>query len=186
MKKRYITILAAAAVALCSVLAAGALSRDAKLLKLAPMTDNSRAAEKGLDADTKDWVLSEDAMIVEVLRFSKCGHEVVSRRPADESEKGMALEEFKNNFPGWSMMLFEQHVQLVGQLDQYCPRHYMLLKVGQGVYAYNNRRRTERMELVKKLDIDAALMEQHHPQVNEGMIFDSLDELEMFLESFGS
>lgn len=130
----------------------------------------------------REDVAAQDATVEWIARFSKCEHEV-ALEPAGEVV-GKTRTQIAGAYPEYALELFgKQAVRLVRQVEGYCPAHYTLT-LGEETLVIT------RMDLaalseqeVMRVIIDTnALDEESKAALEAGVTFNSLEEINLFLE----
>ncbi|MDO4572245.1 MAG: hypothetical protein Q4C13_02665 [Clostridia bacterium] len=132
--------------------------------------------------------IGADTALERVVHFSACAHE--TSIPMDAAAYlGYTREDMIRHFPDASIMRFDSEEVTLFQLVQgYCPRHYVLRMQDDGtlqVMKTNDSLLTE--ELIALLPEEPALLhEAERDGLRAGLAFDSLPEIDAYLESMGS
>lgn len=129
-----------------------------------------------LDTTQVEWISA----------FSACGHECVESDT--ESAVGMTLEELKSTYADYEVRMFTTaKVKLKRELMGYCPKHYVLLLDHGTVCVKRTDPDTFLPYVVMEIPIEIdALDEETRAELEVGIPFDSLEQINVFFESLES
>jgi len=132
--------------------------------------------------------VEEDCALIQALRYTRCGHEVVRRVRADKEYKGCTLQQMQQAFPDWDITSFSPaEIQMSRSLALYCPEHLVVLPDGAGVLGIYENKYGDGYALRTQLDIPLAdLPENLRDTVHLGLGFRTAEEIESWLETFES
>ena len=132
--------------------------------------------------------VEENCVLVQTLRYARCGHEVVRRMRADKEYKGCTLQQMQQAFPDWDITAFSPaEIEMSCNLSIYCPQHLVVLPDGAGVLGVYENAYGDGYALKTQLDIAlTALPDSVRETVHLGLGFASAEEIESWLETFES
>jgi hypothetical protein len=134
-----------------------------------------------------DSAILPTTQVVWIDYYQKCEHEYVNSKT--DNIVGMTGPELENKYPDYAVtQMTPEFVRLVRNVDGYCPSHY-LLKIG-GTDSLCVMRTdpvtltlTQEKELLIDLDAFEAGVQE---QLKEGIVFNSMEEINAFIEDIES
>jgi len=176
-----ITLVAAAV-----LLIIGLYPRDA----VAPDLSNTAPPESAADAaGTQPSVRVEAGCeLVQLMKYSRCGHDVTRRTPLPQELVGKTLKEVEAAYDGWQVTEFlPKRVTMARLLTLYCADHVVLMPDEKGILAVYENKYGDAMAFVQSLQTSLdALPESVQEEVRLGKGFDTLKDLEQWLENIES
>ena len=129
--------------------------------------------------------LSADCQVVQHLTYTPCGHELTRRQPLPQELVGKGREEAEAAYDAWQITSFSAAELVMEQtLDLYCPEHQVLMPDASGVLCIFENRYGDALALVRSLDTPlSSLPESLQEELRQGKGFDSVEELERWLEN---
>jgi hypothetical protein len=132
---------------------------------------------------TGDSAILPTTDVVWIDYYLKCGHEYVNSKT--DNIIGMTGPELENKYPDYAVTQMSlESVRLVREIDGYCPSHY-LLKIGgdDSLLVMRTDPETLTLKQEKEFSIDLdALGAGVQEQLKEGIVFDTMDEINAFIE----
>lgn len=125
-----------------------------------------------------------DTVILLHVEFMKCGHEntvLLDNTPyLGMSEAQMRQVMTDEMIEGFS----SKHVYLSAEREGYCPDHIVLKKESGKLCVYRTKSSSLTKELLYKLNLDTVVFSPtEQTMLKEGIVFDTLSEVNAFLES---
>ena len=129
-------------------------------------------------------VLEEGAQVVIRYHHTACNH--IYEEKLDPAEtRGMSKSDLIIRYSNMELQEFSTSgAVLTCTLSSYCPEHYLVKLNGTKLCIYRTRVGTEEQILVKELNVDTSGMDTTDFQ--EGVLFDSMEDIESFLENLES
>lgn len=132
--------------------------------------------------------VEEGCILMQTIRYARCGHEVTRRVEADKEYKGCTLEQMQQAFADWSITSFSP-TEIVMDCTQpmYCPDHLVVMPDGAGVLGVYENVYGDGYALKTQLDTPlSTLPDTVRETVHLGVGFASAKEIEQWLEGFES
>lgn len=129
-----------------------------------------------------------ETRIVRHVRFESCGHEVLSE-PPQKAFIGYTQTELESFYAPCVIGRFDgEQIEINQSMENYCPKHYVLKQEGEDlcVYRTESEHLTWQLERVLDTELAAMLQDEMHEQLAKGIAFDSLSEIDAYLESIES
>jgi hypothetical protein len=119
--------------------------------------------------------------------YSQCGHTVVERREIPAPMVGLSEDSILEHYPGWEVEKFEaDEIALYRQVAGACPGHF-ILKEENGYIAIYETVDGGRELLIDITDIPVSILRLRDQQrLRQGMLLDSMEEVNRYLEDLGS
>jgi hypothetical protein len=119
--------------------------------------------------------------------YKECGHTAVERQDIPEQLAGLGEEELLEHYPGWEAEKFQgDEIILFRQVEGACPGHYVLRMLSGYVAIYMTAENNEET-LVEVTDIPVSILRLRDQQrLREGILLDSMEEVNQYLEDLGS
>jgi hypothetical protein len=119
--------------------------------------------------------------------YKECGHIVVDRKDIPEQLAGLGEEELLEHYPGWEVEKFQgDEIILFRQVEGACPGHYVLRMLS-GYVAIYMTAENDGETLVEVTDIPVSILRLKDQQrLREGILLDSMEEVDQYLEDLGS
>lgn len=140
------------------------------------------------DAKRTEDRIGDTTRMERVIHFETCAHETgVPMDPA--AYYGYTRDNLAAHYPMASIISFSaEEVRLLQAVPGYCPRHYILRLRDDGMLGVM---RTDEAFLTEELvtlvpDETAQLLPNERKHLEEGLPFDTLSEIDTYLESIGS
>ena len=171
---------AAALVAVAAVAVVGLSPREAE----APSTPPEISQVGSVSQDT----VAQGCQLVQTLRYTPCDHEVTRRLEAPTELIGKGRGDVEAAYDQWRVTSFAaQEITMEQQLDIYCAQHMVLMPDETGVLGIFENKYGDALAFVRSLETElAALPDAAQEEVRLGKGFDSLQDLEQWLESVES
>ena len=129
-------------------------------------------------------VLADDAVVTLEYMHSKCKHTVKQIKTGDHIA-GLTRQELEVMFYGMQVTEFSRNgATLMKSVDQYCPNHYILKKEVDEIRIY--RPEAGKTELKLEKTITGIVIIDDSLGLEDGLLFDNLNEIEEFLEELDS
>lgn len=132
--------------------------------------------------------VSENCEIIQTIHYARCGHEVTRRIAADREYLGATLRQMQEAFADWSITSFAAHeIVMSCTLMLYCPDHLVVMPDGAGVLGVYYNEYGDGYALKKQLEAPLSdLSEEDMNNIHLGFAFDSMQEIDMWLETLES
>ncbi|MGI6703480.1 MAG: hypothetical protein ACOX42_05530 [Clostridia bacterium] len=119
--------------------------------------------------------------------YIRCGHTVVDRQDIHIPLVGLGEEGLLAHYPGWDVEKFQQEeVILLRKVEGACPGHYVLRAVNGYVAIYKTAENGEEV-LTEVTDIPLSILRlRDQDRLRQGMLLDSMEEVNHYLEDLGS
>lgn len=130
----------------------------------------------------REVLVAENAETDWIVRFGACGHEVALDPPG--SVAGMTRKELAIAYPDDTIEIFDaEYVRMAKSVDGYCPAHY-LLTMGEGVLVISKMdlATLAQKEVMRIIADTSALDEDSLAALSKGVTFDSLEDINAYLE----
>lgn len=167
----------------------GVLGALAVLLTLGLKPEQATAPEPEPSAAQVDSAagvtLAVDCQVVQHMTYTPCGHELTRRQPLPEELVGKTRAEAEAAYDLWQITSFSATELAMEQtLDLYCPEHQVLMPDASGILCIFENRYGDALALVRSLDTPlSSLPESLQEELRNGKGFDSVEELERWLEN---
>ena len=132
--------------------------------------------------------VEENCLLIQTMRYARCGHEVTRRVQADKEYKGCTLQQMQEAFAEWEITGFSPaEIEMSRTLPLYCPEHLVVLPDGAGVLGVYENKYGDGYALRTQLDIPITdLPESLRETVHLGVGFATAEEIESWLETLES
>ena len=129
--------------------------------------------------------LAADCQVVQHLIYTPCGHELTRRQPLPEELVGKGRAEAEAAYDLWQITSFSATELAMEQtMEIYCQEHQVLMPDASGVLCIFENRYGDALALVRSLDTPlSSLPESLQEELRQGKGFDSVEELERWLEN---
>lgn len=129
--------------------------------------------------------LAADCQVVQHLIYTPCGHELTRRQPLPEELVGKGRAEAEAAYDLWQITSFSATELAMEQtVEIYCAEHQVLMPDASGVLCIFENRYGDALALVRSLDTPlSSLPESLQEELRQGKGFDSVEELERWLEN---
>ena len=129
--------------------------------------------------------LAADCQVVQHLIYTPCGHELTRRQPLPEELVGKGRAEAEAAYDLWQITSFSATELAMEQtVEINCPEHQVLMPDASGVLCIFENRYGDALALVRSLDTPlSSLPESLQEELRQGKGFDSVEELERWLEN---
>ena len=129
--------------------------------------------------------LAADCQVVQHLIYTPCGHELTRRQPLPEELVGKGRAEAEAAYDLWQITSFSAtELAMEHTVEIYCPEHQVLMPDASGVLCIFENRYGDALALVRSLDTPlSSLPESLQEELRQGKGFDSVEELERWLEN---
>ena len=129
--------------------------------------------------------VAEGCELLQTLTYTRCEHVVTRRVTAPVELYGKTLEDVGALYPEWRVTEFAPTlIKMEQQPDIFCPDHMVLMPNGAGVLCVFENKYGDALALVSELALSLdSLPSAVQEELQRGVGFDSLTELEQWLES---
>jgi hypothetical protein len=182
---RQVILGAAALVAAAVLLIIGLYPRNA----VAPDLNTTQPPENAADAaGTQSTRVEAGCELVQLLKYSRCDHEITRRTPIPQELVGKTLNEVETAYEGWQVTEFlPKRITMARLFPLYCAQHVVLMPDESGVLAVFENKYGDAMALVRTLETSLdSLPESIQEEIRLGKGFDTLADLEQWLENVES
>jgi len=133
-------------------------------------------------------VVSAETLFVFRRHYKLCGHDKEHERYATLEEVGLPEDEVKLLHPEWRITEFSSsRVLLTKEIDVSCPDHYLIKEKDGYVAVFQSIENGEGVLMLCQTRMNVAFLETDtRNQVREGIIVDSLEDVENLIESWDS
>jgi hypothetical protein len=138
-----------------------------------------------MPAEADNARIEKGATVEWDYEYRMCGHHIYLHCEADETMIGLTFSELQAANPDVRIVSFEaKNVSLKMSFDCYCPRHYILKQYRDELAIYRTVLGTQEQEVYVEVPIRFSVAdEDEQPVLETGKLFDSLEELENYLEN---
>lgn len=148
---------------------------------------NQNQGESINEAQNK-LVIKEDTTIYYEYTYELCSHIYEENKKPSKEMIGLDADGLAKMFPDADSTSIDKdgaHIKLT--LNQICPQHVMLKLEGDKCVVYRNILGTENLKAEQQFTIDQSKWDSQWLQsLKEGIIFESIEELESFVEDMES
>ena len=131
-----------------------------------------------LAAEVEAPVAAEESYSVTTVNIFRCGH--ILERPEGDIVTTSKLEETLESYGGYNFELKDGVMALYREYDYCCPEHYYTGSEGDAVAVYKTDAETLQKTEVCTLDISSD--HAAYEEMGKGMIFDALEEVNLYME----
>jgi len=126
--------------------------------------------------------------LVQQLTYSRCGHDVTRRTPLPQELVGKLRQDVEAAYEGWQVTEFlPKRVTMARLFSLYCAAHVVLMPDETGVLGVFENKYGDAMVFVRSLETTLdSLSESIQEEVRLGKGFDTLEDLEQWLENVES
>ena len=129
-----------------------------------------------------------DCQLIQHMTYSPCGHDLTRRMTLPAELTGKDRSALTAAYDAWQITSFASAEVVMEQtLPLYCPQHVVLLPDESGMLCVFQNKYGDALALVKELDLLLTeLPESSQQLVRQGKGFDTIEELEKWLEGTDS
>lgn len=128
--------------------------------------------------------LAEDPVVTVKYIHDPCGHSYEKTLPTEEVG-GLTKAELMLKYPTMEITSFTATgATMECHLKQYCPQHYMVKLENGQLVIYRTQEGTDNQLVIQRVDIDPTMADPNY--FKDGVMFNSLDEVESLLENLSS
>lgn len=126
--------------------------------------------------------------LVQQMTYSRCGHTVTRRTSLPQELTGKTLKDVEAAYEGWQVTEFlPKRITMSRLFPLYCAQHVVLMPDESGMLAVYQNKYGDAMVFVQSLETSlASLPESLQEEIRQGKGFDSMDDLEEWLENMES
>ncbi len=119
--------------------------------------------------------------------YTQCGHTVVQRHEIKGPLIGLDKEGLLGFYPGWTVEKFgDEEIILSAKVEGPCPGHYVLKSNNDYIAIYEIAENGEEV-FVEDTDIPLSILRlRDQDRIREGLLLDDIEEVNRYLEDFGS
>lgn len=138
--------------------------------------------------NASEVVLGVDAEVESVTYYALCGHKEIKRLPAGKELIGKSRSDIEALYPDWTITDFTSDcVTIEHSVALRCPKHYILKSKDQGLSVYRTDAAKLEESEVASFEMDVGnLPEDIQQMLSDGMVFETLGEIEAYLEDLDS
>ncbi|NLI60747.1 MAG: hypothetical protein GX375_04870 [Clostridiales bacterium] len=131
---------------------------------------------------------TQDTLFVFQKNYSLCKDTRVEERKAKDDEVGLSRQSIELKFPEWGIYEFStEKVTLTKEIDDYCPGHFVLKEKEGMVVIYMPSEPGYEYTSIEETHIPInKLPPDVQEEIRGGMVIDSLEEVEYFMENLES
>lgn len=131
---------------------------------------------------------SQETTFIFERMYKLCGHNSITYRSATAQEAGLSQKLVEDMHSSWDIKEFSPSiVWLYKEVDAYCPNHYIIGENDGRIAVYRPIEDGAGTYLIYQTDIDMAyLSDDTQERIREGWVVDSLEQLELLMESWDS
>lgn len=135
----------------------------------------------------KQVLTSADTIIQKKYIYNLCNHIEKKEEPIRYSDIGLGRVEFFNKYPDWHIKSFsEDKIGMEKVLDGYCPKHYILQELDGFITIYQPDIDSN-LDIIKQTDIPIEYLSQElQHELKEGLVVETLEEIEYMIEDIDS
>lgn len=133
-------------------------------------------------------ITSPETTFIFERMYNACGHYSITYRYATSQEAGLSREQVQEMYSQWSIKEFSPSiVWLCEKVDGYCPNHYIIGENDGRIAIYRPHENGRDVYLIYQTNIEAAFLSADvQERIKEGWIVDSMEQLELLMESLDS
>jgi hypothetical protein len=133
-------------------------------------------------------VITKDTQLVFEKRYISCGHKRVEERQARDNEIGLSLQSIALRFPEWSIAVYTtERIVFTKEVNDFCPGHFVLKDRDGVVVIYMPSEAGDEYKSVEETQISTdALPPDVQSEIRKGLILDTLEDVEHFMENLES
>ncbi|MBQ6703254.1 MAG: hypothetical protein IJN08_00410 [Clostridia bacterium] len=131
-----------------------------------------------LAAEAEAPAAAEESFAVTTVNIFRCGH--ILERQEGEVVTTSRLEETMESYGGYNFELKDGVMALYREYDYCCPEHYYTGGAGETVTVYKTDATTLQKTEVCTLDIPPD--HEAYREMGQGMVFDGLEEVNLYME----
>ena len=161
---------------------------------------NASAREADESKDNKEVIGKSNPLILVAAKtvtggtlklerfYSDCGHTFVEEHPMEGRYIGKTEVEFSALFPLWQLKAFtSDQAKLWMEIKGYCPDHYLIREEDGYLLILRSDKDTGIPLIVESIEISLDSMSNDLiEQIREGIVLDSIEEVELLLENLES
>jgi hypothetical protein len=142
-------------------------------------------APSDLPAAADDSKIAKGAVVKWEYEYRMCGHIVYLSCMADDHIIGLTFSQLQAEYPDARIISFEpEMVSLKLGFDCYCPRHYILKRYKEELAVLRTILGSDEQETYRKVPVRFDDLSADEQEVLEaGKLFESIDELEYYIEN---
>lgn len=154
-------------------------------LKTVPPRESGVTSETGSVSAVK---VEAGCQLIQTLRYTPCGHQIVRRLEGPQELIGKNREDVEAVYDQWRITAFAAgEIEMAQELAIHCPRHVVLMPDTGGVLGIFENKYGDALAFVRSVDTElSSLPEAVQEELRPGKGFDSVNELEQWLESVES
>lgn len=115
--------------------------------------------------------------------YIKCFHTEYIEAKADKNMIGKTGKEIATLYNAQLVSFQSNKIVLRKEINYYCPNHFILKKDGEKISIYKPKSGSSDLELIKNTGFSfASLNDNLKKEVENGKVFDTLEDIEYFLE----
>lgn len=132
--------------------------------------------------------ISEETRLIFQKYYLGCGHSQIEERNALGSELGLSLDEIMVKFDQWEISQYtDKELVLKREIDDFCPEHFILRDRAGMLILYMPPREGKDNRTIEETQIFTnTLPPDIQNEVQRGLVLDSLEDVEHFLENLES
>ena len=133
-------------------------------------------------------VTTENTQLIFETNYTSCNDQIIEERKVESNEIGLKRQDIKAKFPDWNVSEFSSiRVILTKELNDYCPNHFVLKDRDGMVVIYMPSEVEDKERNIQQTQISInKLPPDVQDEIRKGLVMDSLEEVEYFLESLDS
>ncbi len=131
---------------------------------------------------------SQETTFIFERMYKSCGHNSITYRSATAQETGLSRGQIEDMHSSWEIKEFSPSiVWLFEEIDGYCPNHYIIREKDGCIAIYRPDKDGQGVYLIHQTNIEVALLNADiQERIREGWVVDSIEQLELLMESWGS
>ncbi|GEM_PF-3063271 len=134
-----------------------------------------------------DTGLSPNADVEWEYYYAKCSHSEYISVKASNDMIGKSGEEIADLYGAKLISYQNNKIKLKKEINAYCPNHYILKKDGDNISIYKPISGSEQVEFTKATDVKFCVLSGNaKTEIENGKVFESIEDLELFLEDIDS
>lgn len=133
-------------------------------------------------------VITRDTKLVFEKVYIGCGHKRVEERRARENEIGLSIQSIALRFPEWSIADYTtERIIFTKEVNDFCPGHFLLKDRDGVVVIYMPSEEGDEYKGVEETQISTdSLPPDLQSEIRKGLILDTLEDVEHFMENLES
>ena len=132
-------------------------------------------------------ITSGDTIVYRRYIYNLCNHSSIDDGPIWDDDIGLNRKEFSDRYSGWHIRSFNtRKIVMEKIIHGYCSQHYIVRGLDGYIVIYQPDMNGN-LEIIKQTDIPIEYLPQDlQHQIEEGLVVDTLEEIEHMIEDLDS